>query len=266
MLLANETVATSSRGSWHAVAVPHSRAAGRAESRAVRGVHRRVRLFARGASRSGAAPALSTTAREAARQARRAADCVPDAPDHAESEVRRAEPRAFRSRGRFIHALHVADSPLSRSDRPSHASRGTASRHRRSSGSKSWKPTCPRSPGTVPIWSGAPTRPSASSCSGRKCDSWPTKSAMNSTATLPASPRSVCSFNLSSTTSRDSCTCRAWRTTTTGFLEKSHSLRGENTQKVYQLGDRVRVQVVRVDMDRRQIDLGLVEILEAVRS
>jgi ribonuclease R len=50
------------------------------------------------------------------------------------------------------------------------------------------------------------------------------------------------------------------------FLEKSHSMRGENTQKVYQLGDRVRVQVVRVDMDRRQIDLGLVEILETVRN
>ena len=50
------------------------------------------------------------------------------------------------------------------------------------------------------------------------------------------------------------------------FLEKSHSLRGENTQKVYQLGDRVEVQVVRVDMDRRQIDLGLVEILETVRT
>jgi ribonuclease R len=50
------------------------------------------------------------------------------------------------------------------------------------------------------------------------------------------------------------------------FLEKSHSLRGENTQKAYQLGDRVRVQVVRVDMDRRQIDLGLVDILEAVRT
>ena len=50
------------------------------------------------------------------------------------------------------------------------------------------------------------------------------------------------------------------------FLEKSHALRGENTQKVYQLGDRVDVQVVRVDMERRQIDLGLVEILETVRS
>jgi ribonuclease R len=50
------------------------------------------------------------------------------------------------------------------------------------------------------------------------------------------------------------------------YLEKSHSLKGENTGKVYQLGQRVRVQVVRVDMDRRQIDLGLVEILEAVRT
>ena len=50
------------------------------------------------------------------------------------------------------------------------------------------------------------------------------------------------------------------------FLEKSHSLRGESTHKVYQLGDRVEVQVVRVDMDRRQIDLGLVEILESVRT
>jgi len=50
------------------------------------------------------------------------------------------------------------------------------------------------------------------------------------------------------------------------FLEKSHSLRGENTHKVYQLGERVDVQVVRVDMERRQIDLGLVEILDTVRS
>jgi ribonuclease R len=49
------------------------------------------------------------------------------------------------------------------------------------------------------------------------------------------------------------------------FLEQQHVLRGENTKKVYRLGDKVRVQVVRVDMDRRQVDLGLVEILENVR-
>jgi ribonuclease R len=49
------------------------------------------------------------------------------------------------------------------------------------------------------------------------------------------------------------------------FIDRAHILRGENTKKVYRLGDRVRVQVVRVDMERRQIDLGIVEILDAVR-
>jgi ribonuclease R len=50
------------------------------------------------------------------------------------------------------------------------------------------------------------------------------------------------------------------------FVESAHTLRGENTRKIYRLGDRVHVQVVRVDLDRRQIDLGLVEILDAVRA
>jgi ribonuclease R len=49
------------------------------------------------------------------------------------------------------------------------------------------------------------------------------------------------------------------------FVEQQHVLRGENTRKEYRLGDKVLVQVVRVDMERRQVDLGLVEILEAVR-
>jgi ribonuclease R len=50
------------------------------------------------------------------------------------------------------------------------------------------------------------------------------------------------------------------------FVEQQHVLRGENTKKVYRLGDKVLVQVVRVDMERRQVDLGLVDILEAVRA
>jgi ribonuclease R len=49
------------------------------------------------------------------------------------------------------------------------------------------------------------------------------------------------------------------------YVEQQHLLRGENTKRVYRLGDKVLVQVVRVDMERRQVDLGLVEILEAVR-
>jgi ribonuclease R len=50
------------------------------------------------------------------------------------------------------------------------------------------------------------------------------------------------------------------------FVERAHLLKGENTGKVYRLGDRVNVQVVKVDMERRQVDLGLVEILERVRE
>ena len=49
------------------------------------------------------------------------------------------------------------------------------------------------------------------------------------------------------------------------YLETTHTLRGENTEKTYRLGDRVRVQVLRVDLERRQIELGVVQILEAVR-
>jgi ribonuclease R len=49
------------------------------------------------------------------------------------------------------------------------------------------------------------------------------------------------------------------------FVEQEHALRGENTKKQYRLGDAVLVQVVRVDLERRQVDLGLVEVLEAVR-
>jgi ribonuclease R len=49
------------------------------------------------------------------------------------------------------------------------------------------------------------------------------------------------------------------------FVEQQHVMLGENTRKVYRLGDKVRVQVVRVDMERRQVELGLVEILDSVR-
>jgi len=50
------------------------------------------------------------------------------------------------------------------------------------------------------------------------------------------------------------------------YREQSHALFGENTKKTYRLGDQVRVQIVRVDMERRQIDLGLDDVLEKVRK
>ena len=49
------------------------------------------------------------------------------------------------------------------------------------------------------------------------------------------------------------------------YFERGHVLRGESTKKAYRLGDRARVQVVRVDLERRHIDLGLVEILDRIR-
>ena len=49
------------------------------------------------------------------------------------------------------------------------------------------------------------------------------------------------------------------------YLDTAHVLRGENLGRVFRLGDRVRVQVLRVDTQRRLIDLGVVEVLESMR-
>jgi ribonuclease R len=49
------------------------------------------------------------------------------------------------------------------------------------------------------------------------------------------------------------------------FIERQHVLFGENTGKSYRLGDRVLAQVTRVDMERRQVELGLADILDVVR-
>ena len=50
------------------------------------------------------------------------------------------------------------------------------------------------------------------------------------------------------------------------YVDGQHVLRGENTRKVYRLGEPVRVQLVRVDRERRQLELALVEIVERVRA
>ena len=46
------------------------------------------------------------------------------------------------------------------------------------------------------------------------------------------------------------------------FDEKAHTLRGENTRRAYRLGDKVEVQVVRADLERRQVDFALVDVLQ----
>ena len=50
------------------------------------------------------------------------------------------------------------------------------------------------------------------------------------------------------------------------FRDTDHTLLGERNGKAYRLGDMVVVRVLAVHTDRRQIDLGLLEILEAVRQ
>ena len=50
------------------------------------------------------------------------------------------------------------------------------------------------------------------------------------------------------------------------YRETQHALFGENSKKLYRLGDRVRVQIIKVDMERRQIDLGLEDVLEKLRQ
>jgi ribonuclease R len=48
--------------------------------------------------------------------------------------------------------------------------------------------------------------------------------------------------------------------------ERAHLLKGENTRTTYRLGDRVEVQVARVDLERRQIDFALVDVIERHRA
>ena len=108
----------------------------------------------------------------------------------------------------------------------------------------------------------APTKPNASSCSGRRSASWPTRSATPSTATSPASRRSACSSSSIEHYVEGMVHVSTMADDYYRYSEQSHMLFGENTKKSYRLGDKVTVQVVRVDLERRQIDLGLEDILD----
>ena len=50
------------------------------------------------------------------------------------------------------------------------------------------------------------------------------------------------------------------------FDERAHRLQGANTGAIYRLGDRAEVQVARVDLERRQVDFGLVDVLERAKG
>ena len=46
------------------------------------------------------------------------------------------------------------------------------------------------------------------------------------------------------------------------FRDTDHALRGERTQRTYKLGDRVEVQLIKVDLDRRQVNLALLDVMK----
>jgi ribonuclease R len=50
------------------------------------------------------------------------------------------------------------------------------------------------------------------------------------------------------------------------YLDSAHVIHGVRARRVYRLGDRVRVTVLRVDADRRLIDLGLAAQIDAMRA
>ena len=177
----------------HAGALSHPRAARSAEGAAVRGVHQRVRVFARRGRELGDADALPEAGEEDPRQPGRAADRVPDAADHAEGALRPDERRAtsaWRRRPTRISRRRSGAIPI-------WSCTGCCAKcgppRSTTSGGPSSTRTCRKSAGTRPRWRSAPPTPSARSCSGRRSGSWPTRSATCSTATSPASRRSACS-------------------------------------------------------------------------
>jgi ribonuclease R len=49
------------------------------------------------------------------------------------------------------------------------------------------------------------------------------------------------------------------------YDQAARVLFGERTRRVFRLGDQVRVRVVRVDLERRQVELSVADVLDAVR-
>ncbi|MEO8359824.1 MAG: ribonuclease R [Vicinamibacteria bacterium] len=50
------------------------------------------------------------------------------------------------------------------------------------------------------------------------------------------------------------------------YSERDHALRGERTKRTYKLGDHVDVLLTRVDLDRRQINLSLTDVLKRMEK
>ncbi len=209
---------------------------------------------------------LPEAGRADARHARREADRLPHAADDAEGALRPGQSRPLRPRGRQLHALHVAHPAVSRPGRAPHAAGIPPRRHERGARGRADRgaargraphlraraPRRRRRAGTGAVEEGP-----LHGGQGRRRVRW---------LRHRASRHSVSTSSSSSTSSRAWCTCRRWPTTTIASSTARTCCAVRTKGKVYRLGDRVKVQVVKVDMERRQVDLGLVEILDAVRA
>ena len=196
MLLANETVAQHLADHGDADAVPHPRGAGLAQGREFEEFISSLGHTPRRAVAQRAAEALPEAGQGDRGHAGRARHRHADAADDAEGALRRRQPRALRPGGEELLPLHLADPPLSRPRRASLAARAAPRPAHRGAACASGRRSCRKRRATPPTASAAPTRPSASSCSGRRSGSWPTRSATSSRATSSASRRSACSSQL----------------------------------------------------------------------
>ena len=180
MLLANETVAAHLVDARRARAAPRARAARPPEGRGLRGVHHAARLQPGGAAARALKP----------KHFQKLIDRMRGTPEErpiAALMLRTMQKARYDavSLGHFglaaEHYTHFT-SPIRRyPDLVVHRMLRESRRgaHRRRRGARSSPRSCPRRRGTRRRWSGGPTTPSASCCSGRRCASWPTRSATN---------------------------------------------------------------------------------------
>ncbi len=265
MLLANETVAEFLDGQRRARALPRARAAGPAEG---------GRSSRSSSSSLGLQPRRAACTRSGRATSRRCWSGFAGTPEERPiaflmlrtMQKARYAPANLGHFGLAFAATRTSRRPSAdtrtwsctgccgpRAGRPSPSARARGAARR----------TCRRSRATPPSGSGAPTKPSASCCSGRRSASWRDKVGEEFDGYITG----VAAFGLFVELVEHFVEGLVHISTMADdyyrFLETTHTLRGENTRKVYRLGDRVRVQVVRVDMEQRQIELGLVEILDA---
>ena len=266
MLLANETVAAHLVDARRAGAAPRARGAGPQEGGGLRGVHHHARLQPGGAAARAAAEALPEADRPDARHAGGAADRRADAADDAEGAVRRREPRPLRPGGGALHALHVADPPVSGPRRAPHAARVAARRRSPAARREELEEELPEVARHTSEMERRADEAERELLQWKKVRFMADKVGDEYDGYITG----VAPFGLfveldRALRRRAWCTSRAWPTTTTASSSSSTSCAGRTRRRSTGWATRCSVQVVRVDMERRQVDLGLVEILEAVR-